>query len=245
MIKILAISNSFGVDATRYLHQIAKSSGEDLLVHTLYIGGCSLQTHHQNMQSEKDAYELFVNGFSTKQFISLKNALLSNEWNVITLQQSSPLSGVEQSYYPYLSDLSSYVKSIVPNAKQLIHQTWAYPKGSEMFSCTPFTTREQMIPAIKTAYENAVKAINAQGIIPCLGAMNTLYNAIGNRAYLDGLHASLGIGRYTLSCVWYCAIYGKAPNFSCDVSLDLPASKEELEVAKNCVISACKEYNLI
>ena len=53
MKKILAISNSFGVDANRYLYGIARAAKEEIRVVTLYIGGCSLYRHYRNMLSEE------------------------------------------------------------------------------------------------------------------------------------------------------------------------------------------------
>ena len=48
MKKILSISNSFGEDATRYLYGLARSEREEIMVVTLYIGGCSLYRHYRN-----------------------------------------------------------------------------------------------------------------------------------------------------------------------------------------------------
>ena len=55
MKKILAISNSFGVDANRYFHGVCRSAGEDIKVVTLYIGGCTLYRHYRNMLSGEAA----------------------------------------------------------------------------------------------------------------------------------------------------------------------------------------------
>ena len=49
MICILAIGNSFSQDATHYLHQIAEADGVETKVVNLYIGGCSLERHWQNI----------------------------------------------------------------------------------------------------------------------------------------------------------------------------------------------------
>ena len=43
--NVLAIGNSFSQDATRYLHQVAKSAGVYLEVFNLEIGGCPLSKH--------------------------------------------------------------------------------------------------------------------------------------------------------------------------------------------------------
>ena len=54
--KILAIGNSFSEDATYYLHQLTKAARISTRVVNLYIGGCSLERHWQNMESGEAAY---------------------------------------------------------------------------------------------------------------------------------------------------------------------------------------------
>ena len=88
-LKVLAIGNSFSQDATRYLHQIAKADDVDLKVVNLYIGGCSLSTHYQDMLEDKRAYSLEFNGEVTGFFVSIREALESDTWDVVTLQQVS------------------------------------------------------------------------------------------------------------------------------------------------------------
>ena len=49
-IKLLAIGNSFSVDALQYFYQIASSLGvNDITIGNLYIGSCSLETHLNNI----------------------------------------------------------------------------------------------------------------------------------------------------------------------------------------------------
>ena len=87
--NILSIGNSFSQDAQRYLHQIAKAGGVNLNAFNLYIGGCSLSSHYRNMLSEERAYTLEMNGQSTDFYVSLKEALLNRNWDVVTIQQVS------------------------------------------------------------------------------------------------------------------------------------------------------------
>ena len=55
-LKILAIGNSFSVDAMEHLYGIAKDGGvENVLLGNLYIGGCSLATHAKNIAEENNA----------------------------------------------------------------------------------------------------------------------------------------------------------------------------------------------
>ena len=52
-IKLLAIGNSFSVDALQYFYQIASSLGiERIEIGNLYIGSCSLERHLKNITNE-------------------------------------------------------------------------------------------------------------------------------------------------------------------------------------------------
>ena len=61
--NILCVGNSFAVDASTYVHQIAKAIGEDINVHVLYIPGCPINLHwrfrHHSPQ-EKETEDLIV-----------------------------------------------------------------------------------------------------------------------------------------------------------------------------------------
>ena len=57
MIRLLSVGNSFSQDAHRCLHDIAAAAGVEVECVNLYIGGCSLEQHWQNVQSGEPAYE--------------------------------------------------------------------------------------------------------------------------------------------------------------------------------------------
>ena len=124
--KILLISNSFGVNLQTYAKQIAKVNGLDLEIYTLYIGGCSLELHDKNIKENNRAYELFVDGETTSIFMSIDEALRLKDWDYISLQQASHLSGDTSSYYPYLNNVYTYVRIKCPFSKIMWHETWAY-----------------------------------------------------------------------------------------------------------------------
>ena len=124
--KILLISNSFGVNLQKYAKEIASLNDVNLNVYTLYIGGCPLELHDKNIKENNKAYELFVDGSSTGRFISINEALLIEKWDYVSLQQASHVSGIISSYYPYFNNVYTYVRQICPNAKIMWHQTWAY-----------------------------------------------------------------------------------------------------------------------
>lgn len=244
MKKILAISNSFGVDANRYFYGISRAAGEEVKSVTLYIGGCSLYRHYRNMLSDERAYTLHVNGIDTGFKVSLKEALLSDEWDIVTFQQSSGHSPIYETYLPYLPELSKYVKKLAPAAKQYIHAIWAWPDDSVQTSCLrlEFETNKQMSAADHIAYKKAAKEISADGFIPSTAAMEKLYERVGSAAYRDKSHANLGFARYMLGCVWYMTIFGKSNMDGVTFrDFDVPVTDEEIAIAEKCAIEAVSE----
>ena len=244
MKKVLAITNSFGVDANHYLYGISRSAGEEIKVVTLYIGGCSLYRHYRNMLSEEKAYALYVNGMATGFSVSLKEALLSDEWDVITYQQASPTSGAYETYLPYLPELYAYAKKYAPAAKHYIHAIWARSDEWLKKSKLVYKSSAEMFAAHHKAYELAAKEISADGYIPATAAMEKLYAKMGEAAYRDGGHANYGSARYMLGLVWYMTLFDKKDidkvNFS---DFDVPVTEEEKKIAEECAIEAVLENN--
>lgn len=241
MKRILAISNSFGEDANRYLYGIARCAGEDVKVVTLYIGGCSLYRHYRNMLSGEKAYEFILNGIRSGLQVSLREALLSDEWDIVTLQECSPRSATAETYFPYITELAAYVRRLAPECRLYLHETWSFAAGCSRFDKTPCRTREEMIPRIRRAYSQAAEAIGADGRIPSLEVMNRLYDAIGDRAYRDGFHASYGVGRYALGCLWCAFLLGVDVAGNTFRDLDVPVAEEEIALAQGIVTNVIKE----
>ncbi len=234
--NVLAIGNSFSEDATRYLHGIARADGEVLNVVNLYIGGCSLEKHFRNMHSEAKAYELQYNGERTGFFVSVKDALLNRRWDVVTLQQASPVSFDKESYFPYINELAKYVRRYSPKAKIYIHQTWAYEDGSERLAkLGRFECAAEMREAVIESYDYAAEKIAADGIIPSGKLLGALLENGVEKVHRDTYHASRGVGRYAIALLWYGVLTGKgvAENTFCD--FDEAVSDKEIAITKKCV----------
>ena len=103
--NIVSIGNSFSEDAQRYRHSIAKADNVVLNTYNVSIGGCPLSRHYRNMLGDKKDYHLDYNGQSTGFFITLKEALLNRNWDVVTIQQVSHEAPYYDTYQPYLENL--------------------------------------------------------------------------------------------------------------------------------------------
>lgn len=160
-IKLLTIGNSFANDATAYLPAMAKAGGKDLLLFRANLGGCSFERHARHLKAyeadpanpegspylgkfvhsddvkppslasgttevDKDAQEKPKN-------ISLRQALESEKWDYVTIQQVSNDSFKFDTFEPYAGTIVDYVKKYAPTAEIVIHQTWAYREDCPLY----------------------------------------------------------------------------------------------------------------
>ena len=207
--RILSIGNSFSVDAQYLLTDIMAAGGDDAELWNLFIGGCSLERHMENVVSGESAYDLFIGGKGVGKS-SIDAALKCGKWDYITLQQASGFSGLWESYENYLKPLYNHVKQLAPEAEIVIHETWAYEKTSthphfEWYNCD----QKKMHEALKSAYGRAAKEIGAR-IIPVGDAVANLRETEmfdvekgGESLSRDGFHLSFVLGRYLAAAVWY------------------------------------------
>lgn len=248
-IRVLAIGNSFSEDATTYLQKVAEGGSVNMYVGNLYIGGCSLETHWSNAQSDAKAYKFFryYDRFTTKEGVSIKEALESLDWDYVVMQQVSHLSGQLSTYEPYLSNLYAYVKELEPDAEILLHQTWAYEKDSVHEGFANYN-RDQglMFESLKNTNNKLADKLDMR-IIPCGEAMQNArkdplfdYGNGGRSLCRDGFHASIPQGRYLLAAVWYEVLTGNSILVN---DATIPGIKdEELSVLKQAAHDAVSSY---
>lgn len=234
--KILSIGNSFSQDAQAYLYRIARAAGTPMKTVNLMIGGCSLERHYRNMLSQADAYGFELNGMATGLSVSLDRALLSDTWDVITLQQVSHASPRYETFQPYLDALAQYVRRCQPKAKLYLQQTWAYEAGGRRL-CVElgYQTPAQMLSDLKASYANAAQDIAADGVIPSGEVLLRALELGAPTVHRDGFHAGLGLGRYLLGLTWYGTLTGKDTDGLRITDFDAPITEAELRIAHQAV----------
>ncbi|MDR1891562.1 MAG: DUF4886 domain-containing protein [Oscillospiraceae bacterium] len=215
MIRILAVGNSFSQDALAYLTGIAESGGTEIETGNLFIGGCALRAHWNNAKEDLSYYDYEINGKSTGQFLSLNRALQLNDWDIVTFQQASGESGDPETYRPYLQNLSDYVRERAPEAKQALHQTWAYEIGCESEGFRRYHNDQAvMYAALSEAYDRAA-AVCGLPLIPVGRVIQRLRKeqpfAVeqgGLSLCRDGFHLQIPYGRYAAAMTWYGVLLG-------------------------------------
>ena len=102
-LRVLAVGNSFSVDALEQeMHNVAASAGCDIIIGNLYIPGCSVDRHYENIVADSPAYsyrKIDLSGRAdTIADCTLSKALADEPWDVITFQQASHFSGIDSTY---------------------------------------------------------------------------------------------------------------------------------------------------
>lgn len=252
-VKILAIGNSFSDDAmVNYMYGILQAFGvNEIKIANMYIGGCTIQTHYNNAVNDSASYTYRKNDSTSAQpgiFVNTANkkiseALVDEEWDLITLQQASQDSGIIDTYKSdqinYLIDLA--VKTTQrPDTKFAWHMTWAYHKNTG-HSAFPKYNSDQM-----TMYEaicgcvrqNIVTNNYINFVIPSGTAIqNARSSYLGDTLTEgDGYHLN-NLGDYIIGLTWIVKYTGWDIN---DLNMDYVPSAfvRDIEVIKESVTNA-------
>ena len=208
VVKVLAIGNSFSQDAVeQYLWELANAQGDSLIIGNAYIGGCSIDRHYSNLKTGKSDYEYrkVVDGVrSNKKQTDLKSIIRDEQWDLITLQQASALSGQPQSYAS-LGQLLRLVQSYTTNlhVRFAWHMTWAYADSCNHKGFAYYGhDQRRMYNAITSTIQQVLPAVGITSIIPSGTAIQLVRYRLGDILTRDGFHLSYTLGRYTAACTW-------------------------------------------
>lgn len=215
--KLLSIGNSFSTDAHHFLHILAQQNSFELDTANLFIGGCSLKTHWQNVCEDNAYYDYELNGNEAETKISIRQALESEKWDVVTLQQASADSGMYDTYQPYLSSLAKLVREVQPQARLYFHQTWSYENGSEHPGFLNYERdSRRMFECIISASEMAAESIGAEliktgTVVQYLRENEKVFDYRNGGISLcrDTFHLSETYGRYAAAATWLHTLTGK------------------------------------
>lgn len=212
-LRVLAIGNSFSADAVEQnLWELLDAAGIPAVVGNIYASGSYLAHHWNRAVGEKAEYRYFKRteeGSVTLENQTLLHGLLDEKWTVISLQQASDLSGLYDTYFPYLPDLMEWIGER-SDADIAFHQTWAYPANSTHSAFANYgNDQETMYKAIVDAVSRATEACGIKTVIPVGTAVqNARTSRLGDTLNRDGLHLELTYGRFLAACVWFEALTG-------------------------------------
>ena len=217
-VRILAVGNGFSEDAIdQYFHELCEAAGKRVIIGNLYIGGCSLERHLLNARTDSAAYRFRRIGHDgvtiTANPVTLSSALQSDDWNYVSFQQASPLSGKYGSYAD-LKPLIAYADNVTQGRPTYMwQQTWAYSPTSTHGAFPTYNSDQKvMYDSIMSATRRVMTDYpSLKVLIPTGTAVQTARIASGNYDLTrDGYHLDRLTGRYIAACTWFEAIFGES-----------------------------------
>jgi len=163
-LKVLTIGNSFSVQMVNSMPPIAADLGLELDICSLYIGGCPLERHWNNVLApETKPYAVTRNRFGEKMPSVKGNIpewLQAEKWDVVTIQQASKASWDPKTYQPFADNLIAKIRELAPQAEIVVHETWSYcdteQKGSQRMAGWGLDSKK-MYAALHSAYAALAK----------------------------------------------------------------------------------------
>ena len=143
-LRVLVIGNSFSRSLIRELPGIIAAQQKYTLDLTnMFIGGCSLERHVNEYETavadpEHKPYRIdriAPGGILEPDYMSnLPEMLKARTYDLVTIQQASPLSFRPESWTPWADNLLGVVRAAQAEAKFAIQETWSYRPDSPRFA---------------------------------------------------------------------------------------------------------------
>ncbi|NND07013.1 MAG: DUF4886 domain-containing protein [Saprospiraceae bacterium] len=202
-IHVLTIGNSFANNACKYLEEIVQSVTHcHILITKANIGGCSLEKHANLIEACEQDPGLKPYGNTH----SLKDLLLQDKYDYITIQQVSSQSFMAHTFEPHANKLINYISKYAPGAQVLVHQTWAYSPDAERLLEWNLS-RQSMHDSLVHNYTVLSQKYDL-GMLPSGSAFFHSFNKRSNYKLWssDGYHANEN-GCYLAGCVWFTQLF--------------------------------------
>ncbi|WED67519.1 sulfatase-like hydrolase/transferase [Synoicihabitans lomoniglobus] len=142
-IKILTIGSSFAVNATHFLPDLGQSQGVEIVVTKANIGGSDLERHARYLRialrdpSDPEGKPYWERDDPNRRHYSLVEMLERDHWDFVTLQQFSGDSFKPETYEPASAELIAVVRAHAPDARIVVHETWAYRSDHPIYLPSP------------------------------------------------------------------------------------------------------------
>lgn len=165
--RVLIFGNSFSGNSTKHLPALAKEGGKQLHLLDLFKSGCSLEEHANAIKAaatdpDSPKARFYIprgnarEQFAPKKKINALEAIQAGPWDYVSIQQFSVKSHDADSYEPYAGEVIDFIRTHAPEAKILVHETWAYRHDDPLFRDGTLTP-EKMHEALRANYLNLAK----------------------------------------------------------------------------------------
>lgn len=214
--KILLLGDEYSAGAMHYVPKIAKSDSCEITAGSLVLDDCSLKNHFEAIKDDLPVYKFEFNAKSSARLDTYENCSASRvfewfEWDYIVLQQKTELSGLSDTFFPYLTDIAALVREACPSASLLLYENWAFSDrcGDESFEKYNRSTAV-MADMIRNAYIGAAQETGINIILPVGEAWSEARRMYPSLELTSDGRFGSRLGEYLASAVWYELLTGNS-----------------------------------
>ena len=200
-LRVLVLGNSFSVDGLTYLDELVKAADINLHQYGIFNGKINgggfeewIETYRKNtpFKFDRASGKLWMTDYG-----SLKD-VLSQDWDVIVLMQSSSKSYQWESFEPYVGTMIEILREHCTNPDMRLAYAipWAHTEAS-----APKEINGNIACAKRLVEDYGFDVIIPVGV----AIQNARQTSLNNDTYLtrDNWHLSFGVGRYIAACTWF------------------------------------------
>ena len=240
--KVLTIGGDSSEESVRYLFNIAKQENYEFTVGSAHTYNSSIAQILEMANNDVAGFRYSKNTKGLPNAVDnqkLADIIKDEKWDIIVIQQSLILSGMEDSYL----DLDAYISWIKQNSdancKIMYTVPWAYSDGynDNEYKAKYDASQMKMYEAIQNVAKNKLaKDSRISKIIPVGTAIQNIRSGkLGGSIDNGTTGLCLGRGQYAAALTMFCAITGKDVS---KISYTPPCTKNEFDAVIKGVASA-------
>ena len=214
-LKVLGIGNSYTVCLMRELPHIAADMDAPLDLMVANIGGCTMEKHVRLMDADPGSRKWYctcsyTGGDAPKirngSHAALRDALLADDWDVVTIQQASHESWRPESYRPWGDNLVGRIRALCPKAEILVQETWSDHPGCNRLVKWNMSS-EEMYARLHAAYADFARPYGLR-VIPTGTAVEKARGFGMMQKKVNDPHLNR-TGEFLQGLVWTEKLFGK------------------------------------
>lgn len=218
-LKILCIGNSFSVDTTRRLPEVAPALGVELVIGNLYVPGCPIDRHYEHIVNDTPIYKYYHHDggeWTDTPDYKISDAIRSDDWDYISIQHGSSggRSYIRPECYDHFPALVQAVKALAPaHTKIVFNITWTGETARDHRDMRAHTGSQLslMNNIIRITRQLIEPTADLSFTIPTGIAIQNARSANIGIMTRDGYHLSKDLGRYLAALTFLCTITGISP----------------------------------
>ncbi len=254
-LSVLAIGNSFAVDAVWYVRDVLEAAGLDASTYSVYfISHTAASLEHWWAVTQQNEQVDIIHQAGHKMLVERGTLadLLAQDWDVITLQQYSEDAVNYDSFNPWLRRMVDFI--LAHCAKKEVTLAWQMAWSYNDMRVTTYSNYERWL-LIAYATQQMMRNDGIDVLIPVGTAIQNARNtSLNGESQLtrDGWHLDLGIGRYIAACTWVQALFAPVYGFSVTAESSIPpmakveyerypsqpVTQENLPLCQQCALDA-------